>query len=101
MQESDIQKEIIDYLKAKHFIVIRTNSGKIQKSNRWIMLSDAGTSDLTCMNTRGHFVAIETKRPGKDLTKDQKRYKEKVITRNGIYIKADCLEDVIKNINRW
>ena len=98
MKESEIQKQIVDYLEAMNFIVLRTNSGQIHIGNRWIMLCKAGTSDLTCMDTRGRFIAIETKRPGKDLTEEQKRYKKRVEDRNGIYIKADCLGDVVTGL---
>ncbi len=99
MKESEIQKQIIEYLKVMNIIVIRNNSGLIHISNRWINLGDAGSSDLIAMHPlSGKLIAIEVKRPGEKLRGKQILFRDKVLKGNGIHITAYCLEDVIINI---
>ena len=99
MKESDIQKQIVDYLKARDFIIIRNNSGTVRVGARWINLGDAGSADFIGMHPKtGKFIAIEVKRPGETLNKKQVEFRGKVLNGNGIHIIATCLEDVISRL---
>lgn len=101
MKESEIQKQIIDYLKTRDFIIIRNNSGHVRTGSRWVNLGDAGSSDLIGMHPEtGQFIAIEVKRPGSKLTDKQRAFLNKVALGNGMAIHAECLEDVISVIEK-
>ena len=88
MNESKIQKEIIDYLeKGGHYVIktIRTNK--------------SGTPDiLLCTPHDGKFIAIEVKAKGKKntVTSLQKLHIELINNTGGKAFVADCLEDVKK-----
>ncbi len=101
MKESEIQKQIIDYLKVMNIIVIRNNSGRINIGKRWINLGDAGSSDLIAMHPiSGKLIAIEVKSSGEKLRDKQIEFRDKVLNGNGIHITAYSLQDVIIKIAR-
>lgn len=86
MNESKIQKEIIDYLEGKGYYVI-----KIVRANK------SGVSDLAvCAD--GKFIAIEVKAHGKkrNVTEIQKFHLQLVRNSGGKAFVADCLWDVIE-----
>lgn len=91
--ETEIQKEIIDYLKSIGFDVYRMNSGR----KGGITLHTPGTPDLMAQRN-GLTIWIEVKQPGKKPTKIQlKRHKE--ITENGfIVIVATSVEETQKHL---
>ncbi len=99
MKESDIQKQIMDYLEARQYLHIRINSGLILKGNRAIRLAPEGTSDIIAMHPNtGKFIAIEIKKPGEKLSDEQLDFLSKVKKGCGIPIIADCIEDVIDGL---
>lgn len=119
MSEHDIQSQIIDYLRAEGFLVIRINSGR--KANipfcYWYepeaALPEAGTAvsvnayrqftDSQNRNTRGvsdllafkpgMVLAPEIKRPGGKLRDDQKRFLQAARQAGVTTIIADSLDD--------
>jgi hypothetical protein len=59
----------------------------------------SGIADIiSCVN--GRFVGIEVKRPGakNEQSEQQKIHQRNVMKSGGIYILADCLEDVTQII---
>ena len=82
MLESKIQKKIIDYLKSKGAYVVKT-----------IRTNRNGTPDLLCCY-RGRFIAVECKRPGKELDALQKYHREQIRKAGGVSIKADDLHAI-------
>lgn len=102
MKETQLVKQIKDYLNYQGHMVDRTNSGVIRLQNesngrgRMIRLARAGTADITGCSASGRFLAVECK-VGKNKTTDlQNQYLEEVIKRGGIAIVAYSLDDVIK-----
>ena len=84
--ESQIQKEIIDYLEDKGYYVI-----KIVRANK------SGVSDLAvCVD--GKFIAIEVKASGKKktVTHLQKFHQHLVVQSGGKAFVADSVWDVIE-----
>ena len=82
MTESQIQKQIIDYLKLSGYLVFRMNSGKARNN---IRLCPPGTPDLLAINGRKN-IWIEVKTKNGKLNVDQiymhgelARLREKVI----------------------
>ena len=86
MNESKIQKEIINYLEKNNYYVV-----KVVKANR------SGVPDiLFCKN--GQFCAIEVKSKGKKATVSelQKVHIKMIKASGGKAIVADCLYDVME-----
>lgn len=99
MKETQLVKQIIDYLNYRGHFVQRTNSGSLRfhdangRSN-FIKLAHAGTADITGCSRNGKFLAIECK-IGKNKTTDlQNAYLEEIRKRGGIAVVAYSLDDV-------
>lgn len=86
MTESQIQKQIIDYLKLSGYLVFRMNSGKARNN---IRLCPPGTPDLLAINGRKN-VWIEVKTKNGKLNEDQiymhdelaRRYEKVIVVRS-------------------
>ena len=88
MKESDVQKEIIDYLEeGGHYVIKTVRSNKV------------GVPDLViCTMDSGKFYAIEVKAKGKKktVTVPQKFHLDLIKKTGGKAFVADCLWDVIE-----
>lgn len=71
--ETEIQKEIMDYLTLHGWVVYRMNSGRRAGTR----LHDTGTPDLMAQKN-GITIWIEVKRPGKKPTKAQLEAHQKI-----------------------
>lgn len=81
MTESEIQKQIIDYLRLSGFIVFRMNSGQAKNN---VKLCPPGTPDLFAVGPKGGvWIEVKTE-SGKlrqaqvDMIAELKRYCQKV-----------------------
>ena len=86
MREKVVEDKIKDYLFKHGIYHFKVHGSKFMPS---------GIADIiSCVN--GHFVGIEVKRPGakRELSEQQKVHERNVKKSGGIYILADCLEDV-------
>jgi len=97
MTETQIQKEISDYLKALGFKVYRMNSGYIKKN---VKLAEDGTPDLMTAADRGRSLWIEVKVPGNLPSEIQKRRHAELRALGHVVIVAYSLEDVKKGLAR-
>ncbi len=79
MTESELQKEIIAYLKVKECLVFRMNSGYI-KSN--VRLAPPGTPDLLVVPPAGFSFWVEVKTPTGKLRESQIEMIDKLKQRN-------------------
>ena len=97
MNESNIQKGILQYLGLKRIYAVRVNSGatviNTPTGNRYIKMAQAGTADiLICYN--GLFIACEVKTE-KGRQSDHQKFAEKQVNESGgIYFIARSIEDV-------
>ncbi len=67
MKESEIQKQIIDLLKLKRYVVFKHRNVGIMKPNgSYVPLAfgEKGISDIIACSPQGVFTAIEVKRLG-------------------------------------
>jgi len=102
MKEKDIQRQIIDYLELKGWLVIKINNVGIRKENgSYIPPREKGISDLICCDPYGRFIAIEVKKPGNTLSDYQAIFLDRVRSVKGRAIIAYSLDDVIKEIESW
>lgn len=87
MREKVVETKIKDYLFEHGIYHFKVHGSKFMP---------AGIADIiSCVN--GRFVGIEVKRPGakNEQSEQQKVHERNVKKSGGIYILADCLQDVI------
>jgi hypothetical protein len=100
LKETNLVRQIIDYLNFRGCFVQRTNSGALRfkdssgRSN-FIKLAYAGTADITGCSRDGKFIAIEAKIKPNKPTALQEAYLEEVRKRGGIAVVAYSLDDVM------
>lgn len=105
VREQDIQRLILDYLKAKKILAFRMNTGAasgIYKGKRWFMrFGSPGMADiLAFLRTTpqgGLPLWIEVKREGGKLSPDQKAFQEMVQREGHYYLVAKTL-DMVKTL---
>ena len=97
LSESEIQKQIIDYLKLQRAYVIRHNAGRIKNNVR---LAPDGTPDLYALLPDGRAIWIEVKTDTGKLRPSQTAMITILRSRKQKVIVARSLEDVINTINK-
>lgn len=91
--EKLVRDKIVRYLESTGAFVMNTPAGMATVENRTYSIGEPGRADLhVCY--RGRFLAIETKALGKQPTEAQSRYGARIARAGGIWICADCVEDV-------
>ena len=94
MTESEIQKEVIKYLKDRDCLVFRMNSGYIRKN---VKLSPPGTPDLLVVTRSGKVVWLEIKTETSKLNPNQvEMIYELEIRKQNVYVIRNV--DVLKYI---
>lgn len=68
--ETELQHEILQYLKLRNIFCWRNNAGLVIKG-RVIHMSPAGSPDIIGVMPDGRFLGIEVKLPRKDLSDKQ------------------------------
>lgn len=96
MTETAIQKEIMDYLRARGCLVYRMNAGIIKLGRRTIHLAPAGTPDLLVLNRYGNTTWIEVKTPDGKLSRDQRAMQAELESRNQDVITVRSVEEVME-----
>ena len=103
ISEKEIQKQIIDYLRLKKYLVVKFHSsifvGKRGQEGRFIKSPQVGVSDIiACQPETGRYVAIEVKKEGNQPSKFQLDFLAEVRARKGIGFVAYSLDDVMKEL---
>ena len=102
MKEQEIQKQIIDYLKLKKFVVFKhRNVGIYKKSTgTYIPLSygEKGISDIIACSPNGVFCAIEVKNKGGKPSQEQTEFLDRVRRNKGVGILAYNLDDILNQL---
>lgn len=97
MKESELMRQILEYLKHRNGRYFRINTGLTKIGDRYFKSAPKGTPDILGFNGKGYFVAIEVKGPKGRLSPEQKDFKESVqCSSNGIFIIARSVEDVAR-----
>lgn len=98
ISETQISKEIRDYLNKRGIYNLRLNSGKVRVRGGWMQLCDEGTPDRYCL-FKGKSIFIETKVPGEKPTDEQLAAHDRIRRSGGIIIIAERLDDVIESFS--
>ena len=95
MKESDIQRQILDYLALKGIFHYRNNSGAFKDSNNHFYRFGAlGSPDIICV-IAGQYVGVEVKAPKGKQSDHQKDFQKKLEEAGGKYILAYSLDDIL------
>lgn len=95
MTESEIQKQIITYLKLSGCLVFRMNSGFSGRNN--VKLCPPGTPDLLVVGKK--LIWVEVKTATGKLRESQIKMHEKLRKRNQIVVVARSVKDVISALD--
>lgn len=95
LKEREIQKQIIDYLELKKYLVVKVNNVGIRKPDgSFIPVRQKGISDLICLK-EGNFIAIEVKNKNGRLTDNQVEFLDSVEDHGGTVFVARSLDEVM------
>jgi hypothetical protein len=94
--ESQIQKEITEYLKERGIFFWRNNVGR----KGYVKFGLKGSSDIQCL-TKGKFLAIEIKDKAGIISEDQQKYFDKVNANGGLAVVCRSKDDVIRFLYRY
>ena len=95
MTESEIQKEIIAYLKVQGFLVLRTNAGSVRHN---VKMAPSGFPDLMVIMGHGKVLFIEVKTPTGKVSDIQLNMHDRLIVSGHDVMVARSVEDVQKYV---
>jgi len=102
MTETQIQSQIMEYLKLSGITAWRNNTRTVKLGGRMVHMGLCkGSSDIIGVLPDGRFLAIEVKRPGGKLTPEQSRFLALVNWRGGVGVVAngtDAVDQLIRRI---
>jgi len=104
-KESDIQKQIMEYLRWKKIFCWRNNSGRIKigkfgEKERWMQIGMKGLPDIMAVLKGGRLFGIEVKSHDGKLTKIQEDTINQLREIGALCIVARCIEDVEKELKQ-
>lgn len=92
--EQQVLNAIIEWLTWNNVCHWRNNSGAFRDSRgHFYRYGAIGSPDIICIEG-GLFVGIEVKRKGGKQSPKQKEFQEMIEKADGIYVLADCIEEV-------
>ncbi|UEX89710.1 VRR-NUC domain-containing protein [Staphylococcus ratti] len=99
MTESEIQKQIIEYLNKSECKVWRANAGMVRVGKRTLKLLPKGFPDIFGVRLKdGKFIAIEIKKPTGKLSIEQIEFQDWAMKQKIIYGVAYSVDDAKKII---
>lgn len=98
LKESEIQSQILDYLKIKHIFHYRQNTGALEtKSGRFMRFGCKGSPDIVCI-INGRYVGVEVKASHGQQSPDQKIFEANLRNAGGDYWLVRSLEELISKL---
>lgn len=100
MKESDIQRQILDYLRHRKVFAWRNNTRTVFVAGRPLKFGIIGGGDIIGIMPGGRFLSIEVKAPGGNTAKKraeaQGQFKATINESGGVAITARNVEDVMR-----
>ena len=91
--ESEIQKQILEWLEIRHIFHYRQNSGMHKIGKRYIRYGTPGAPDIIAV-IKGQYVGIEVKDAKNCQSQDQVLFALNLESSGGKYILVRSVEDV-------
>lgn len=102
MLESEIQKACLDYLRLLNIPRRKINTVGIKKADgSWIPSQSRGTADIIGVLRSGRFLAVEVKRPGGKLSKEQVEFLEEFDRGGAVCMVVTSVEELEKFIKPY
>lgn len=102
MKESDLQRQILEYLKIVPGKFWRNYVGSVRYAGKGRGKNPArGSADILGLFPNGRFVAIEVKRPDGKETDLQKSWREEISRNGGLATVVSSVEDVAYFIRQF
>ncbi len=105
VRERDIIKMLMDFMDTKGILYVRHHPVKMKTINKKTFMvpvrpSQKGAPDLIAFPKamEGKYVAIECKAPGKDLSDDQRDWKDRCLRSGGKYWIVDTVDEVMNSL---
>lgn len=100
--EHDVQTQIMDWLKLKHFFHFRSNAGAMvgtyKGKRRFVKFGPKGGPDIFVV-IRGQIIGIEVKGEHGFQSQVQKEFEVEFTRAGGKYLLCFSLEDAIRGLN--
>lgn len=97
IREADVQRAILEYLRAKRVMCYRQNAGAFKIGDRFVSMGVVGIADIICLTHGGIYTAIEVKAPKNGvLSTPQVTFLRNVRKAGGIAMIATDVSDVIR-----
>lgn len=93
MKETDIQRQCLDYLSARHLFHFRCNSGMAKVGKRYIRYGVSGCPDIICV-IKGQFVGVEVKDADGKQSHDQWIFQQDLERAGGRYLLVRSVEEL-------
>ncbi len=99
MREADIQRQVLALLAAMGIPALRVNSGRLWAGRgRSLKFGAEGFPDILAWPGRGLTIAIEVKRPGRELSPAQIGWAHRLRDKGIPFIVARSVEDVVARL---
>lgn len=98
MTETEIQAQILTYLKYRGILATRNQSGHVQVGRSWINLGASGWPDIIGCLPGGRFLGIEVKQPGGKPSKTQRELMGALEAFGALVIVATDVKDVERGL---
>jgi len=96
--EKEIQKLILDYLKAKKIFHWRNNTGAFKRDNHFYRFGDNGSPDIFLV-IKGQIYGVEVKNEKGKQSEYQKEWQEEFEKAGGVYLLVRSLEELLENLS--
>ena len=100
MKETDIQRQILDFLKFCKVFAWRNNTRTVWVAGRPIKFGIVGAGDIIGVLPGGRFLSIEVKRPKGKAAPAQEQFRDAINAAGGLAIIARSVEDVAEEIKK-
>lgn len=98
MKESEIQRDILDYLAKRQVFHYRQNTGAfVDSKNHFYRFGSKGSPDIVCI-IGGRYVGLEVKTPKGKLSPDQAEFHRQIIKAGGIVFTVRSLDEAIEAV---
>jgi hypothetical protein len=97
LKESDLQRQILDYLVLKRIFHYRNNSSSFVDSQKhFYRFGAVGSPNIVCV-IKGQYLGIEVKAPKGKQSEHQKAFQQALEAAGGRYVLAYSLDYVMRS----
>jgi hypothetical protein len=96
--EQEIKSDILDWLKKKHYLFWRNNSGQATFGKRRVKFGKKGSPDIFVVSS-GRIIGIEVKAIKGFQSREQHEFEVEFVKAGGVYCLVRSLREVTEKLN--